>query len=109
MSDLFDVPQELAITETANEIAILEKDGRLRALHPDGHAYKAESGSSEVKTSWDGAQLLVETKPREGTKLTETFTTSGDLASLVVNLRLESQFLGVVNVRRVYLPVAEGQ
>jgi hypothetical protein len=109
MSDFFEAPKELAITETPNEIAILEKDGRLRTLHPDGHAYKSETSTTEVKTSWDAAQLLVETKPRQGSKVTESFTTSGDPASLVVNLKLESSFLGTVTVRRVYVPVPAEQ
>jgi hypothetical protein len=105
MRSYLDAPAELVITETEAEIAILEKDGRLRALHPDGQMYRDDSGS-EIKTRWDKdkERLIVETKRERGPKLTETFSLAGEKRQLVVNLLLDSPFLGSVKVKRVYVP-----
>jgi hypothetical protein len=101
--DALETPAEMAITATPGEIAILEKDGRLRTLHPDGKKYRAEGGSNEVTTRWQSGQLVVETKPEKGPKVTETFRLGeGEPRELTVNLRLETMFAGTVEVRRVY-------
>lgn len=52
---------------------ILEKDGRLRTLHPDAKTYKSDGGSSEVKTRWEGGGLVVESKLASGMRVVETF------------------------------------
>ena len=67
MRAILEGAQELTITQTEHEIAMLDVDGRLRALHPDGKGYKDSSGA-EVKTRWRDARLVVETQAgtREG-------------------------------------------
>ena len=92
---------ELTITHTAREIAILEKDGRLRALHPDGAKYKNASGA-EVKTRWDKDRLVVQTAQERGPGFTETWGMTGDPAQIVVLLRFEPPNGEEVTLKRVY-------
>ena len=73
MRAFVEAPAEMLITPTQNEIVILETDGRLRALHPDGRTYKSEAGASETKTRWDGGRLVVETRAGSGLEVVETF------------------------------------
>jgi hypothetical protein len=73
MRAVFEAASELLVTPTANEVVILEKDGRLRTLHPDGNSYKSEGGTSETKTRWEGARLVVESKDSSGARIVETF------------------------------------
>jgi hypothetical protein len=91
----------MTITHTEAEIAVLEKDGRLRTLHPDGQKYKTDTGG-EIKTRWDNERLIVETKRDRGPSVTETLGLSADGKRLVVTLRLEARSSGPVTVRRVY-------
>jgi hypothetical protein len=72
MRAFLEAPSEMLITPTENEIVILETDGRLRALHPDGKTYKSEAGASETKTWWDGGRLVVETRAGSGLEVVET-------------------------------------
>jgi hypothetical protein len=101
LRDLLDAPPALTVTQTPTEITVLEEDGRLRALHPDGRAYKNSSGR-EVKTRWsDAGELLVETKAERG-KVVETFAVSGDPVRLSVTLLVELRGQPVA-IRRVYV------
>lgn len=120
MRAVFEPASELLITPTEHEIVILEKDGRLRTLHPDGKKYKAEGGKAEVKARWEGAQLVVETRTETGAKTTETFVlsgeskaadpTAGDAATrssveartLTITLRMEGTPMPALTVKRVY-------
>lgn len=111
---------ELLITPTEREIVILEKDGRLRTLHPDGRSYKAEGGRAEVKTRWEGAELVVETRLEDGPRTTETFVVSSIIAAsspagaeadapaeprrLTVTLALEGRRGRPITLNRVYAP-----
>lgn len=101
LGELLDAPPALTVTQTATEITVLEEDGRLRALHPDGRAYKDSSGR-EVKTRWSEAgELVTETKGQRG-KVVETFAVSNDPSRLSVTLLLDLRGQPVV-VRRVYV------
>jgi hypothetical protein len=101
MASLLEATPEMTITHTEAEIAVLEKDGRLRTLHPDGQKYKTDTGG-EVKTRWDNDRLIVETKRDRGPSVTETLGLSADRKQLVSTLRLEGRSFGPVTVRRVY-------
>jgi hypothetical protein len=83
MRAVFEAPSEMLITPTANEIVILETDGRLRTLHPDGKGYKSEGGANETKTRWEGARLVVETRAGSGLKMVETFALAAPAAEAV--------------------------
>lgn len=108
MRGLFEAPKGLSITHTPNEIAVLEQDGRLRTFHPDGKTYKSEGGANEVKTRWDGAQLVVETKTPGGAKLTETWRLDPTTRKLTIVSRLAPPSREAVEIRRVYDPEIEG-
>jgi hypothetical protein len=101
LGEWLDAPPALTVTQTATEITVLEEDGRLRALHPDGRAYKDSSGR-EVKTRWSAAgELVTETKGGRR-NVVETFAVSKDPARLSVTLLLDLRGQPVV-IRRVYL------
>jgi hypothetical protein len=101
LGELLDAPPALTVTQTATEITVLEEDGRLRALHPDGRAYKDSLGR-EVKTRWSAAgELVTETKGGRG-KMVETFAVSKDPARLSVTLLLDLRGQPIA-IRRVYL------
>ena len=101
LRELLDAPPALTVTQTPAEITLLEEDGRLRALHPDGRAYKDSSGR-EVKTRWSEAgELVAETKGERG-KIVETFGVAREPARLLVTLLLEVRGQPVA-IRRVYV------
>jgi hypothetical protein len=100
---LFSPPQQLTVTQTPAEIAILDQDGLMRALHPDGKAYKSGgAGDDEVKTRWESDHLVVETKTKSGTKLTETYGLDAEKHRLTVVLNAEGGSRPALSVRRVY-------
>jgi hypothetical protein len=99
---LFSAPQDLTVTETATEIAMLDQDGFMRTLHPDGKSHKTESGEDEVTTRWESDHLVVETKGKSGTKLTETYGLDAEKVRLTVNLRAEGGSRPAISIRRVY-------
>jgi hypothetical protein len=94
-----EAPPALTITQTPQEITIIEEDGRFRALHPDGKEYKGTAGE-KVQTRWDGARLVVETKGERGPRLVETFEFGPE--ELVTVARIEGGRGEPVSVRRVY-------
>jgi hypothetical protein len=59
MRAVLEPAEELTIAQSAAEIAMEEKFGEARHLHPDGRKYKTENGTSEVKASWKEGQLVV--------------------------------------------------
>lgn len=107
MRAVIESPTEMTITHTETEIAVVEKDGRLRLLHPDGEPYMDSTGG-RVNTRWEKDRLIVETKREDGPKVTEAFTLDSEPRQLVIDVRIESRFLDPVSVRRVYDPEAPG-
>jgi hypothetical protein len=104
MRPLFDVPEEMTITHTEAEIVMLDNDGLLRALRPDGRQRGTDSG--EVKTHWDRQALVVETDPADGPRVTETFSMAVEGRELNVDVRVHGRLS--VTVRRVYELEREG-
>ncbi|MET0554281.1 MAG: hypothetical protein ABW221_14660 [Vicinamibacteria bacterium] len=101
LREQLDAPPALTVTQTPTEITLLEEDGRLRVLHPDGRAYKNSEGR-EVKTRWSEAgELVSETKGERG-RIVETFSAAKDPARLLVTLLLEVRGQALA-VRRVYV------
>src|SRR6185436_13914870 len=56
--DLLDTPREMTITQTESEIALAEKDGRLRLLHPGAEAFPDADGA-QVRAHWENEHLVV--------------------------------------------------
>jgi hypothetical protein len=92
----------MTVTQTSSEIAILDQDGLMRALHPDGNSYKSDAGEDEVKTRWESDHLVVETKSKGGTKLTETYGLDAEKHRLTVVLKVEGGSRPTLSVHRVY-------
>ena len=109
MRAVFEPAEELAVTQTATEVAIDEKFGRTRRLHPDGKKYKTENGVSEIKTSWKEGKLVVETKRDRGTGVTETWELVPDASRIIVNVKMQGGFGPSVTLKRIYDRAKEGQ
>ena len=62
MRAILEPAEELVIAQSEAEIAVDEKFGRMRRLHPDGKKYKTDNGASEIKSYWKEGRLVVETK-----------------------------------------------
>jgi len=105
---LLSPPQELTVTQTPTEIAILDQDGLMRAIHPDGKGYEAGASGDEVKARWESDHLVVETKTKSGAKLTETYGLEADKRRLTVVLNVEGGSRPALSVRRVYDPQNPG-
>ena len=98
--------RELTITHIAPAVAIVEPDGLVRTLQPDGEKYQAEHSEGEVKTRWKGDRLVVETKTERGTTK-ETWIVSPQTGQLTVRLELGGGRMPKVEVDRVYDPVEQ--
>jgi hypothetical protein len=93
---------EMTITQEPSEIRIAEKDGDERHLVPDGKNHKSDNGTQEVKASWSGSQLVVETKRDNGRKVKESMGLSSDGKQLVIALEMDTPFGDAIKVKRVY-------
>jgi hypothetical protein len=102
MRSVMEPAEELTIAGDAAEIAIDEKYGRLRRLHPDGKKYKAENGTAELKCSWRDRKLLVETKRVHGPSTVETWERVPDGTRLIVIVRLDGGLGPKLELKRVY-------
>jgi hypothetical protein len=94
----------ITVTNLVPEVTMLEPDGEVRRLHPDGAAYKDEAGD-EIKTKWDASRLVVETESRGGS-MKETWSVADDPRRLTVLVEVKRSYGGEVKVRRVFDPVA---
>jgi hypothetical protein len=93
----------MTITQTRSEIVVMEQDGRLRTLHPDGKSYKAEGGAVDVTTHWDAGRLVVETRSGRGPKLSETWSLDPGSGRLSITTAIEAPGGGSpVTIRSVY-------
>jgi len=99
-----EAPAELTITPGPNEVVILERDGRMRILRPDGSKRRAEGGAAEVVARWQGGTLVVETRDEGGARVTESYAASPDGSRLTVNLRVEGPRMPPLELKRVYEP-----
>ncbi len=102
MRAIFEPADEITITQTDREVAIDEKFGQLRRLHPDGRKYKTDNGLSEVKTSWKDGQLDVETRHSRGMKVIERWQLAADRERLTERIRMQGAFGSRVEIQRVY-------
>jgi len=93
---------ELTVTNVEPEISIVEPEGLVRNLHPDGKKYATSSGG-DVRTRWDGDHLRVETKSERG-QVKETWSVSPQTRQLTVELQIQRGGMAPVSVRRVFDP-----
>jgi hypothetical protein len=109
MRAIFEPAEDLVIAQTRSEVAIDEKFGRMRRLHPDGKKYKTDNGASELKASWKEGKLLVETRRTRGGRVIETWELVPDGSRLIVNIRIEGGFGPSVPLKRIYDRAKEGE
>jgi len=91
---------QITVTNIQPEITMIDHDGEIRRLHADEKAYK-DSNGSEVKTLWEGAFLVVETKTGRGT-VRETWSVAESPRRLTVLVKMERPFGGEISVKRVF-------
>jgi hypothetical protein len=94
--------EELTIAQTPTEVAVEEKFGQTRRLHPDGKKYKTDNGTSEIKASWKEGKLVVETKRASGGSVIETWELVPDSSRIIVNVKMEGGFGPGVTLKRIY-------
>ena len=109
MRAILEPAEELAVTQAGTEIAVDEKFGRTRRLHPDGKKYKTDNGASEIKTSWKEGKLVVETKRSRGGGVVETWELVPDRSRIIVNVRMEGGFGPSVTLKRIYDRAKDGE
>ena len=101
MRAILEPAEELQIVQSDADIAVDEKFGRLRRLHPDGRKYKTDNGASEVKSYWKDGRLVVETKRSRGSSV-ESWERVPDGSRLIVNVRLEGGVGPKLELKRIY-------
>ena len=102
MEALFEPATELTIQASENGIDLVPSNQSIRSLHPDGKKYKADAGSTEVTSRFDGTALVVESKTAHGSKLVETFRVDEAQHQLVVVAQMEGGRGPAISVTRVY-------
>jgi len=101
MRAILEPAEELLIAQNEAEIAVDEKFGRMRRLHPDGKKYKTDNGASEIKSYWKEGRLVVETKRARGSSI-ETWERVPDGSRLIVTVRLEGGVGPKLELKRIY-------
>jgi hypothetical protein len=101
MRAILEPAEELLIAQSEAEIAVDEKFGRLRRLHPDGKKYKTDNGASEIKSHWKEGRLVVETKRVRGSSI-EIWERVPDGSRLIVTVRLEGGVGPKLELKRIY-------
>jgi hypothetical protein len=97
---------EITVTNVEPEVGLVEPDGVVEALYPDGKKHKNKDSGVETRTSWKDDTLKVERKTERG-KLGETWSLSPDAKRLTVLLEVQRGSMPAVSVRRVYDREAE--
>jgi hypothetical protein len=92
---------ELTVTNVEPEVGLVEPDGVVETLYPDGKKHKNNDSGVETQTSWKDATLKVERKTERG-KLGETWSVSPDGKRLTLLLEIQRGSMPTVSVRRVY-------
>jgi hypothetical protein len=100
MHGFLEPPETLTITQGADEIAL--DDGRtVHHLRPDGRKTTVD-GDLEQTVRWNGPELVVESKPAKGPKITSAYLLVPEKRQLHVTSRFEGRSGDAVTVRRVY-------
>jgi hypothetical protein len=95
-------PAELTITQTEVEVAVVETPGGSRSYYPNGKAYKADEGQSDVRSTWRDGKLLFEKRNQQGWRLTETWQLTPDGKRLTIDQVFEGGHRPKTVIKRVY-------
>jgi hypothetical protein len=90
VQEALEPPKALTIVPDGPRISLTAGDGRAFSYVTDGKKQDQITGDGELehRTTWNGAQLVIETKIQDGPKVTRTYAPSGD-TQLIVIVRLE--------------------
>jgi hypothetical protein len=89
MRHLDEPPETLTIKQEEGAFLVGDDSGQIRRLYPDGRSAKTDNGGEQVKTRWQGDELVTETIPARGPQLRETFALAPDGRRLFVTTHFE--------------------
>jgi hypothetical protein len=92
---------EFTVRQTEVEIVAQEASGQSRSFYPNGKSYKADEGTSSIKSTLKDGVLVFEKKNDRGWKYTETWQLTPE-GRLRVDIRLAGGGQRSVATRRVY-------
>lgn len=92
---------EITVTNVEPEVGLVEPDGVVETLYPDGKKHKNKDSGVETRTTWKDDTLKVERKTERG-KLKQTWSLSPDAKELTLLLEIQRGSMPSVSVRRVY-------
>jgi hypothetical protein len=95
-------PAELAITQSEIAVTVVETPGGSRSYYPNGKAYKADEGQSDVRSTWRDGKLLFEKRNQQGWRLTETWQVAADGKRLTIDQVFEGGHRPKTVIKRVY-------
>jgi hypothetical protein len=94
--------KDITIANVEPSVAIVEPDGLVRTLQPDGEKHDVEHAEGKVTARWMDDALDVETTSGRGT-VKETWTVAPDTGQLTVLVEIGSRGpMSAVTVRRVF-------
>ncbi len=96
------VVEDVTVTQSDVEIAIVDNTGVTRNYYPNGKIYKADEGASNVRSIWKDGALVFEKKNVRGWKLLETWQLGPDGKQLHFDTRFEGGGRPTIVVKRVF-------
>ncbi len=94
--------EDITVTQSAVEVAVADNTGVTHNYYPNGKVYKADEGSSNVRSFWKDGALVFEKKNARGWKLVETWHFGPDGKQLHFDSRFEGGGRPTIVVKRVY-------
>lgn len=90
-NDLVSAAERLTIVQDGQAILVTSGDGRAIRWTADNQEQERLTGDGVIKSRarWNGASFIVEERIQDGPRVTRTFITSGDRATLVLVLRID--------------------
>jgi hypothetical protein len=99
---------EFTVRQTDVEVTAEDKTGQSRSFYPNGKSYKADEGTSTVRSQWKDGALIFERKNARGWKYTEIWKLTPD-GHMRVDTRLEGHGMKTSTSKRIYDRVTEGK
>lgn len=104
MDEILTSPEKLAITARTSDVEIVDGDGEIHRMRPDGRKMKHEgSAVTETQTRWDGDALVLESSLGPMMKVTERYSLDAARGELVVDVTVKGPRGEPTTARRVYV------
>jgi len=104
MDGILAAPEKLAITARTSDVEIVEGDGAIHRMRPDGRKMKHEgSAVTETQSRWDGAALVLDSSLGPMMKVTERYSLDAASGELLVDVTVKGPRGEPTTARRVYV------